>query len=103
MFTKEFEDIHYLSQILMIVETYQQDYKSLAINLLTKITDSETNIKMIKKCFGFTIILNALNSSNDNKIKIMLLNFIKTVLQNEESVQDLRVLGIINLMIILFK
>ncbi len=87
----------------MIIETYHQEYKGLAVNLLTKISDNEKNIRMIRKCFGFTIILNLLNSTTDNNIKILLLNFIKTVLQNEENIKELRTLGIINLMLLLFR
>ena len=87
----------------MIIENYTNEYKGLAINLLTKLIESEKNVNMIKKCFGFTIILNTLNSINDNNIKILLLNFIKTVLQNEENIKDLRSLGVVNLMLLLFK
>lgn len=102
-YVDEFEDIHYLSQILMIIENYQNEYKTLTVNLLSKLVESEQVIKIIKKCFGFTVILNALNSASDYNIMISLLHLTKILLHNEDNVKELRTLGLINLLLLMFR
>jgi radical SAM superfamily enzyme len=103
MYIREFEDIHYISQILIIIETYQNEYKALAVNLLSKLVESEKTVNIIKKCFGFTIILNALNSANEYNIRISILHLIKVLLVNEDYVKELRAIGLINLLLLIFR
>lgn len=87
----------------MIIESYQNEYKALAINILIKLTESEKAINVIKKCFGFTIILNALNSASDYNLRITMIHLIKTLLNNEDNIRELRALGLINLLLLIFR
>ncbi len=101
-YLREFEDIQYLSLILMIVDNSENEHKALAVNILNKVVESDKAVKVIRKCFGFTILLNALNSANESHLKISILHLIKTLVQNEDNIQELRALGLINLLLLLF-
>ena len=103
MYVHEFEDIHYLSQILIIIESYQSEYKALAVNLLSKLVESEKVVNLTKKCFGFTIILNMLNSASEYNTRIAILHLIKVLLQNEDNISELRALGLINLLLLMLR
>ena len=87
----------------MIIENYQNEYKLLAVNLLTKLVESDKAVNVIKKCFGFTILLNTLNSANEYNLRIAILNLIKTLVKNEDNIRELRALGLINLLLLIFK
>jgi len=87
----------------MIIENYQNEYKVLAVNLLAKLVESDKAVNVVKKCFGFTILLNTLNSANDYNLRITILHLIKVLVQNEDNIKELRALGLINLLLLVFK
>jgi len=87
----------------MIIENYQNEYKALGVNLLTKLIESEKVVTIIKRCFGFTMILNSLNSATDYNLRITILHLIKTLLNNEDNIRELRALGLINLLLLMFR
>jgi len=102
-YINEVADIHYVSQILMIIENYQNEFKALGVNFLTKLIESEKVVSIIKRCFGFTMILNSLNSATDYNLRITILHLIKTLLNNEDNIRELRALGLINLLLLMFR
>ncbi len=102
-YINEIADIHYVSQILMIIESYQNEFKALGVNLLTKLIESEKVVAIIKRCFGFTMILNSLNSATDYNLRITILHLLKTLLNNEDNIRELRALGLINLLLLMFR
>ena len=87
----------------MIIESYQAEYKVLALNLLSKIIENEHAISVLKKYFGFTILINTLNTTHQTNIKISLLNTIKLLLNVEDNIIEFRNLGAFNLFLFHFK
>lgn len=100
----EFDDVRYIGRLLILLESaFSDDIKLLAINLLYRLLDNEQIVLLVRKCFGFTILVNTLKLTKSQEIRIGILNLLKTLIQFADNYKDFVSLGLTSTLITFFK